>query len=336
MEVSLKMVLQYIKDKKKVILMFIIFEIIFCSICGLYQFDKLTKLFYGVYISAFIGLCYGIWDYFSYAERARKINEAYINIENIAELLPQPVCFMEAGYQEIIKYQFGEMQQMAFEAGLKETDTKDYYTLWAHQIKTPIAAMRLLLQNQENSTGSYAMMEELFKIEQYVEMVLHYLRLDSISSDMMIKEYDLKDIVNQAVKKHALLFINNKLSINIPDFSYTIITDEKWLQFVIEQLVSNALKYTVHGGISIYIEIISGNTLLVIEDSGIGIREEDLPRIFEKGFTGYNGRLDKKSTGIGLYLCKQILDKLSYKIYVDSQLGRGTKVSIDVSNNKFL
>lgn len=327
----MKLLLSYLKDRRKVILMFIVYELIFCAIYILYQLNNFFELFYGVVISVFISLCYGIWDFWNYRKRIETINEACINVENMPELLPMAISLQEQQYQEIIKNLLAERQRLLFNADLKASEMIDYYTLWAHQIKTPIAAMRLLLQNDEKQSVSYGMLEELFKIEQYVEMVLHYLRLESMSSDMLFKEYELGDIVKQAVKKNSVLFINSRLAFTMEDFSCKVITDEKWLLFALEQLISNAIKYTKQGGISIYMDAAQGKKLLIIEDTGIGIRKEDLPRIFERGFTGYNGRLDKRSTGIGLYLCKEILDKLSHKIEVASEVGRGTKVCIDFS-----
>lgn len=233
-------------------------------------------------------------------------------------------------------------------------DMVDYYTLWAHQIKTPIAAMHLILQDYRNtiedynsiieeSTGNIEkikskdqefvgdMEDELFKVEQYVEMVLSYLRLESTSSDYLIKHYKLEDIVKQAVRKFAKQFIRKKISIELMDLDVMVLTDEKWLLFVIEQLISNALKYTNTGTIKIYVE--NENTL-VIQDPGIGIREQDLPRIFEKGFTGYNGRSNKKSTGIGLYLCDMILKKLGHQITVKSKVKEGScfKITFNEEN----
>jgi len=164
-------------------------------------------------------------------------------------------------------------------------------------------------------------------------MVLQYIRLDSSSTDFVIKEYDLDDIVRQAVRKYAKVFVHKKLKLEFSELKSTVLTDEKWLLFVIEQILSNSLKYTVRGGISIYTEG-SEHKILVIEDTGIGIKEEDLPRVFENGFTGYNGREDKKSTGIGLYLCRKILTKLSHKIQIESQAGRGTRVIINFENIK--
>ena len=154
---------------------------------------------------------------------------------------------------------------------------------------------------------------ELFKIEQYVEMALNYLRVEDISSDLVFKKHELDDMVRQVIRKYAKIFISKKIKIDFKLTKACIVTDEKWFIFVLEQIISNALKYMKEKS-------------LVIEDTGIGIPAEDLPRIFEKGFTGYNGRENKKSTGIGLYLCKNIMDKLQWNITVDSEVGSGTKI----------
>lgn len=196
--------------------------------------------------------------------------------------------------------------------------------MWVHQIKTPIAAMRLLLQ-AEDTPQNREMAEELFQIEQYVEMALHYTRLDSESSDFLIQWYELDGIVREAVRKYARVFIRKKINLNYQPLKVQVLTDEKWLEFVIEQILSNAVKYTQKGTVSIYME---DERTIVIEDTGIGIRPEDLPRVCEKGYTGYNGHTDKRSTGIGLYLCKRILKKLSHSIEIDSELGKGTRVKI--------
>jgi len=186
--------------------------------------------------------------------------------------------------------------------------------------------MRLLLQSEQSETNS-ELLEQLFKIEQYVEMALQYLRLENISSDLVLKEHSLDTIVKQAVRKYSNSFIRKKIKLNYAELNHNVLTDEKWLVFVIEQILSNALKYTDSGEISIYMDDEMPDTL-VIEDTGIGIAEEDLPRVFERGFTGYTGRIDKKATGIGLFLCKQILDRLSHTITIESQVGEGTKVKI--------
>ena len=209
-------------------------------------------------------------------------------------------------------------------------EKQDFFALWAHQIKTPIAAMRLLLQT-ENTLQNEELGEQLFKIEQYVEMVLQYLRMDNMNSDLLIRQHSLDKIVKQAVRKYAKSFIRRKISLDYEELGCRVITDEKWLVFVIEQLLSNAIKYTRSGKISIYMAPRREKTL-VIEDTGIGIQGEDLPRIFEKGYTGYNGRTDKKSTGIGLYLCKSILTKLNHSIWIESEPREGTRVYLDLKS----
>ena len=193
--------------------------------------------------------------------------------------------------------------------------------------------MRLLLQSfeegeiEEEAELIRPMKMELFKTEQYVEMVLSYLRMGDMSSDLSLQWYSIDDIVRQAVRKYSQLFILKKIHLSYQKCEGMVLTDEKWFLLVLEQLLSNALKYTGQGTISIYMEQ-GPEEVLVIEDTGIGIQAEDLPRIFEKGFTGYNGRKDKKSTGIGLYLCKSICDKLNHGLTAESEVGRGTKIRL--------
>ena len=203
--------------------------------------------------------------------------------------------------------------------------------LWAHQIKTPIAAMNILLQS--GKADEKELSAELFKIEQYVEMVLGYLRTEQMTSDLTLKEYELLDVIRQAVRKYSKLFILQKIKLNLEETDYRVVTDEKWFLFALEQILSNALKYTKEGSISIYMDKEKSDTL-IIEDTGIGISPEDLPRVVEKGFTGYNGRSGRKSTGLGLYLTKQILEKLGHTIKLESEVGAGTRVYIYLGREK--
>ena len=211
-------------------------------------------------------------------------------------------------------------------------EDREYFTVWCHQIKTPIAAMRLLLGEEsfplrEEAAG------ELFKIEEYVDMVLQYLRTDEQTSDYVLQDCDLEKLVRGAVRKYAPQFIRKKLKISFQIQPVRVLTDEKWVGFIIGQILSNALKYTKRGTISIYQE--SGNPRrLIIEDTGIGIAPEDLPRVFERGYTGYNGRQDKRATGIGLYLAKKIADRLNHTIEIQSVQGQGTKVLLDFSREE--
>ncbi|BCJ95309.1 sensor histidine kinase [Anaerocolumna cellulosilytica] len=237
--------------------------------------------------------------------------------------MPHADNALESNYQEIVE---GLYKVVKYNVGLLEkshADQMEYYTLWVHQIKTPISAMALSLQNQHGADVPL-IKQELFKIEQYVEMALQYVKINKLSSDLVIQEYDLAGIVNHSVKKYAPLFIYKKISLELGEIDIKIQTDSKWLSFVIEQLISNSIKYTNRGSIKIYLK----KEVLIIEDTGMGIRAEDIKRIFEKGYTGYNGRIDTKASGIGLYLAKKVCDNLSIGIEIQSKVSVGTKAIV--------
>ena len=193
--------------------------------------------------------------------------------------------------------------------------------------------MHLLLQTERNGANG-ELTAELFKIEEYVGMALGYVRSESLSSDLVLRRCALDDIIRQAVRKYAHIFIAEKIKLSYEGTSTQVITDEKWLLFVLEQLLSNALKYTKQGSISIYMADSAPKTL-IIEDTGIGIRAEDLPRVFERGYTGYNGREYTRSTGIGLYLCRRIMTKLGHTISIESEVGRGTRILLDLNEYEY-
>ena len=289
------------------------------------------------YVAVFEMLLTGLglmWDYHKY----RKKQESLLYIRDCGnfseEYLEAPENENEAIYREICrsldeKRIEAENQRSAF-----GTELTDFYTLWVHQIKTPIAAARLLLQ--EEKPRPQEIQNELFKVEQYVEMVLTYLRMEDMSGDLQFEKVSLDKILKQSVRKYSQMFILQKIRLDYRPVERIVLTDEKWLEFVTEQILSNALKYTKNGGeIRICLEEKRGRECLVIEDNGIGIQAEDLPRVFEKGFTGYNGRADKKSTGIGLYLCKKIMDKMGHKIWIDSEVGKGTRVYLELTRKEW-
>ncbi|SFB09277.1 hypothetical protein SAMN05216249_10910 [Acetitomaculum ruminis DSM 5522] len=205
-------------------------------------------------------------------------------------------------------------------------EKEDFFTLWAHQIKTPISALRALFDTSKESSLDYK--NQLFKIESYVEMALNYIRFDSMSSDLVIENKKIDTIVKEIIKKYAPVFIQKHLSIKLENLDISVLTDEKWFSFVLEQIISNALKYTNEGGITITGKINEEFVAINIIDTGIGIRTEDIPRVFEKGFTGFNGRLDKKASGIGLYLCNGICEKLGHELKLYSEVGKGSTFSI--------
>ena len=203
---------------------------------------------------------------------------------------------------------------------------QDYYTVWAHQIKTPIAAMRLALSGEDTDLAR-SLRSELLRVEQYADMVLVYLRLGAESGDYVFRETALDGVIRAAARRFSAEFIRRGIRLDFVPTGLSLVTDEKWLRFVLEQLLSNALKYTPAGSISIYAE---GRTLC-IADTGIGIATEDLPRIFQKGYSGHNGRADQSATGLGLYLCRRVCENLGAAISAESEIGKGTVIKLDLS-----
>ena len=300
----------------------------FTAGCVAFLYDLPAEpVIYGGILCTLIMLLF-FWDgYRKYVRRRETLQQILDNSFLEEKMFPEPLDETEKFYQEIVK-NFNSLRMKAEGGKLRfYEELTDYYTMWVHQIKTPISALRLLLQ--ENKEENKAALSELFKIEQYVEMVLCYLRLDSSEKDYVFREYSLDSIIKQAVRRFAPQFIRKKIKLEYETTNAVILTDEKWLLFVLEQLLSNSLKYTKPGGcISLQWK---PPQLLVVKDTGIGIAKEDLPRIFEKGYTGYNGRMERKSTGIGLYLSQMAAKKLGHQITVVSKLGEGSSFTIDLA-----
>lgn len=326
----LRIFIAYFKGKIFAIASGIVPLIVFIVVLWLYELP-IEPIVYGVLLITAIFFIIGSVDFLYFYKRHLNLEKlkTYVGLADFK--FPHTGNLIERDYQQLIKEIDRNRLNIINEKNKSYSDMIDYYTIWAHQIKTPIAAMRLILQSEKSEIND-ELLEQLFKTEQYVEMVLQYLRLESLNSDLLFKEYALDNIIKQAVRKYSKLFIRKKIKLNYEDVNTYVLTDEKWLVFVVEQILSNSLKYTNKGEISIYMDENMPDTL-VIEDTGIGIELEDLPRVFEKGFTGYNGRSDKKSTGIGLYLCKQILNKLSHSIRIESMVGKGTSVIINLHRN---
>lgn len=325
----MKVFLLYLRQRSKWIILSVICWLIFLFSFLLYHLP-VEAVLYPVILCMAISAVFAVFDF----QKVRKKYETLSSVRTLAELvsrsLPRIEGMEDAAYQEILRLIGQEQSQIRTDFEKQYREMMDYYTLWAHQIKTPIASMRLTLQN-EDSPLSRKLMGELFRIEQYVEMVLVYLRLDSKTTDYLFTECSLDEIVRQAVKKFTGEFIVRKLSLEYEPVDVTVVTDEKWLSFVIEQVLSNALKYTPSGKITISLE---KQKVLCIRDTGMGIAPEDLPRIFEKGYTGYRGRQDKRASGIGLYLCRRICSNLGHKIWAESVLEQGTVIRIDLSQRK--
>ena len=312
----------YLKKNIKVYILFVVFIAIFFIMFYLYNLP-LEALIYTGSFCFLASVIASFSDFVNYRESYKKLKFLEKNILNDLEDLPKSLDIRIDYYHKIIEKLYEELEKLTQENRQKNTDMVDYYSMWVHQIKTPIAAMNFLLDNEE--VDQKILQQELFKIERYVEMVLTYIRLDSISSDYVITKINLDEVVKDSVKKYATIFINKKIKLNYVSHETMVISDKKWLSFAFEQILGNSVKYTSTGG---EITIETCENKLIIEDNGIGIKEEDLPRIFEKGFTGFNGRYEKKSSGLGLYLCKKTLDKLGHHVEISSKVGEGTRIEI--------
>lgn len=342
----MKQIVSYIRKRLPAIVLYIALIVIVLLMGWLYEIPS-EGLGYTLLLLAVTAILAGIPDAARYMRRLRQLQDSKAQLQADFPELPPPEDLAEACYQEMLTLLYQQKMELESGTAIRRKEMLDYYSMWAHQIKTPLSAMHLLLQSlkkeqmesmEQIDPEAYerflffdrGLSVELFKTEQYVEMVLSYLRMEEMGNDLLLKSYAVEPLVRQAVRKYSQMFIAKGICPVVGELSGEVLTDEKWISFVIEQILSNAVKYTEQGTVFLGME----GTTLVIRDTGIGIRKEDLPRIFEKGFTGYNGRTDKKSTGIGLYLCRQVLEKLGHTIRIESAPGKGTEVRIAFGRTK--
>ena len=319
----------YFRCRRGVIGLFCCFGGIFLVVFRLYGIP-MEAVIYPLGLCAGVGLVVMAVDFSGFARRHRMLRTLAEQTEGIEERLPEAIYALEEDYRQIVCAVSRERLRREEEWDKKYRDMVDYYTLWVHQIKTPIASMGLQLQSQDTPL-TRQLSVELARIGQYVEMVLVFLRLDSQSTDYVFREYALDEILRRSLRSFAGEFISRRLKLRYTPTELKVVTDEKWLSFVVEQVLSNALKYTPEGSVSIYAE---EPATLCIRDTGIGIAPEDLPRIFERSYTGYQGRADHRASGIGLYLCKQICDRLGHTIRAESRVGEGTVIRIGLEQTR--
>ena len=320
---------QYLKDHIRPVVLFLLCVCIFAAAFALYHLPLAAVLYPAC-------LCAALILIFCAVETCRRIKK-HRALQRL-QALPEDLCEALQDYDGADDRDYQALIGLLCDREAKEralsdeamSDMVDYFTTWVHQIKTPIASMHLTLQN-EDSPMSRRLSDDLFRIEQYVEMVLTYLRLDAGPTDYVFRECALDPIIKGCLRKFAGQFIGRNIGLSFTETGETVVTDEKWLAFVLEQLLANALKYTPAGSVTIRLE---APATLVIEDTGIGIAPEDLPRIFERGFTGCNGRADKKASGLGLYLCARVCKNLGHTIRADSAPGCGTRVYLDLSKSE--
>ena len=309
----MKLLGDYIKSRRGVLLFFALAAVLLGVSFALFHLP-LRAVAYPCALALLLGLAALALDFWRVYKLHRELSQLETTAAELIGVLPAAASVPETDYQAIVQSLCRQSADAAAKAAADRADMLEYYTLWAHQIKTPIAAMRLRLQS-EDSDSSRRLLADLGRIEQYVEMVLTYLRLEGEGTDYVFREAK----------------IARRLALDYTPTDVRVFTDEKWLSFVIEQVLSNALKYTPQGGVSVYVE---EPKTLCIRDTGIGIAPEDLPRVFERGYTGLQGRADKRASGIGLYLCRRICRNLGHTITAESRPGEGTTVRIKLEEKK--
>ena len=308
----------YLKGKRMEIALIVLITGIFFVAILLYQLP-LQAAVYPSLLSWSVLLIAETAGYFRSLRRQEEIETSLHSVRP----LPAAVTPVEETCFSIIEKLRQQVQDTVSAVETERRDMESYYTLWIHQIKTPIAAMHLLLDDKD-TPEALRLKRELFSIEQYVEMVLAYLRTGAETTDFVFRRCDLDAMLRQSIRKFSLEFISRRIALDYVPVEKCLITDEKWFCFVVDQILSNALKYTPSGSVTVRLE---GNTLR-ITDTGIGIEAEDLPRIFEKGYTGFNGRMDKKASGLGLYLAKRVCGRLNIEIRAESRRNEGSTLSL--------
>ena len=325
--------MSFIKYLRENLRLLVFYSLLMTFILLIICFDRQNRVlasnvFYIIFVSFFMLIIYISIDYFIKVKHIKKLLLVK-DSEDKTPILPNALDYKDEIYASIIQALYEDF--LSVTNGM-ETDFKEngeFMTAWVHEIKTPITTSKLLLESGEANTAS--LKEELEKIEDYVEKVLYYSRSNDFSEDYIVSEVCINKIIKESIKKHSIIFIKKHIKVmnKVPE-SIIVDTDKKWLLFIIDQLVSNSLKYTNKGGSVIfsYIEA-EKEVLLVIEDTGIGIKSEDINRIFQKSFTGFNGRNESlKATGMGLYLSRKIAKKLGHYITLESEYGKGTKAII--------
>lgn len=301
-------------------------------------------LVYAAVLDAIFLLITVLVGFFRYSSKVKALSNALKRPVGEQAQLPEATGDVEILYHRLLENQSIARSESESSAAIRQSQMRDYYSMWVHQIKTPISAMKLLLEAEREELGQLicddeqsqyllsdnmdSFEDELFRIEEYVSMALQYQRVSSTENDFVLEKVSVDGVIRDTIKKYAKIMIRRHIGINYSGTGQEVYTDGKWLAFMLEQILSNAIKYTPQGVVTIETAEEKDRFFITIKDTGIGIKAEDLPRVFEKGYTGYNGHADKKATGIGLYLCRQMADKLGHTIRMESEIGKGTKVWI--------
>ena len=323
----MKILRTVLKKNKTAILIWALICITNIAVSVLYDIMLEPAVYTAVLSLVFLLVLLAI-DWSKEKKRSRERFFALSSVVSDRDCLPEADTAAEEDYQEMIRSLGRRLDELIAVFSEERQDSLDYFTAWVHQIKTPIAVMKFKLA--EDTPENIVLRTELLRIEQYVEMVLQYIRLGSETNDLVICENDVDEMLRESLRKLAPQFIEKKLHLKYEPVHRSIVTDRKWFGCILDQILSNAVKYTYEGSIRVLMD----GDRLVIADTGIGIAEEDLPRIFEKGYTGINGRLGEKSSGLGLYLAGKAAKLLSIELKAESTVGQGSSFSLDLAQSK--
>ena len=331
-------IIEFIKER----MIFLIINLIMFLLVAILM--KIVKVSINIILILFL-IWFGpilIYMFLEFIKYRRYLNNLINTVENLDRKYLLPEVIEEPRFQEariindVLKQCNKSMHEKVKHYKDEQIDYREYIETWVHEIKTPIASAKLILEN-DNSNLSERINYEMKRVEGFIEQVLYYARSSDVSKDYIIKEFSLRSVVMKSVKSNSRDFINKNIKLDIRGIEGNIFSDEKWVEFIINQIIINAVKFSIpnEGKVSIYSKVNENNIILTIEDNGVGINEKDIDRVFEKGFTGENGRKFGKSTGIGLYLCKKLCDKLGIGISLNSKENIGTKVNIVFPQGKF-
>ena len=319
---------EYIKDKILICLLHLLCMILLMGFFYITGYNRNAAAL----ILIFWWIILGIWIVTGYYRRKKYFDRAEHILENVdqryllGELLPASPYLEDRIYRELIRRSNKSVIERIRMLEDEQNDYRDYIESWVHEIKAPITAIALNCENNRDERSRYLLVENR-KVENYVDMALYYARMDAVYKDYMIAETNLQEVAQQVLlqNKYYLIQSHVKAEVACPD---TVYSDKKWIAFILNQLIQNSVKYGRSEGT--HIQIVTKKTksgvLLRVKDDGIGIPKEEIPRIFEKGFTGTNGRNRERSTGMGLYLCRKLCDKLNIEIRAESAEGKGTEI----------
>ncbi|EOH75105.1 sensor histidine kinase [Enterococcus malodoratus] len=313
----------FLYERRIIYGMYLVFWFLIFLTFYLYEFP-FAPFWDGWLFTMFMLLVYSLVSFYRYCQKQKQLELLATEDLQLSSLifLPKAETLSEKTYQEVLRLVLETKNRQQEDLQQKQRDMLDDFGLWLHQIKTPVAALDLLIQSGQLDPRT--MKNELFKINEYLQMILNYMRQNLNQADLVFQQLSIEKIIKMVVKKYATFFSQKNLSLQLENLEGMVYSDQKWLIFILEQIIFNAIKYTEDGTISIsFVE-----NRLTIQDTGMGIRAEDLPRVFEKGYTGMNGREQQRASGLGLYLSQQAASKLGCQLYIESRVNEGTTVTI--------